>query len=335
MKTKFSASSRVVARFRSTLMAAGLAVLASTGLAHAQSDYPNKPIKLIIPFSPGGATDIIGRLVANRLSEVIGQPVVVENRGGAASVIGTDAGSKAAPDGYTLVITNGAAITIAPLLGKQLPYDPVNDFEHIFLLGTFPNGLLVNVNHPAKDLKQFVELAGKSTAGFNYGSAGVGSAGFLTGEMLKQKADFKMTHVPYKGTGPAMNDLIGGQLDAIFNNMQAAKTQSDAGNVRVLAVSGPKRMPQFPGVPTMDEIIPGTIGEAWFGVSGPKGIPPEVIKKIETALDETIRDETIRKQLGDVGMTPVGAPHTEFVDFLGKETEKWAPIIKAADIKIE
>src|SRR5690606_30244730 len=152
------------------------------------------------------------------------------------------------------------------------------------------NGLLVNTNHPAKDLKHFVELAGKSEAGFNYGSAGVGSAGFLTGEMLKQKAGIKMTHVPYKGTGPAMNDLIGGQLDAIFNNMQAAKPQTAAGTVRILAVSGPNRMPQFPDVPTMDEIIPGTIGEAWFGVSGPKGIPPEIIKKIEPALDTVLQN---------------------------------------------
>lgn len=321
--------------FRKALVAVGIAVFATTGAAHAQSDYPAKPLKLIVPFSPGGATDIIGRIVANNLGQALGQTIIVENRGGAASVIGTDAGAKAPPDGYTLVITNGAAITTGPLLGQQIPYDPIADFEHIVLLGTFPNGLLVNVNHPARSFEEFVDLARKADGTFNYGSAGVGSAGFLTGELLKQKADIKMTHVPYKGTGPAMNDLIGGQLDAIFNNMQAAVTQSEAGNIRVLAVSSPKRMPQFPDVPTMDEIIPGTVGEAWFGISGPKGVSPAVIRRIESAMAEVMKDADFRRQLSAVGMSPMGAPQAEFNRFLEEENRKWTPIIQGANITLQ
>lgn len=333
--SKFRAGSVATSFFRKALAVAGLAIVATTGVAHAQTDYPTKPIKLIVPFSPGGATDIIGRIVANNLGQALGQPIVVENRGGAASIIGTDAGAKATPDGYTLVITNGAAITTGPLLGQQIPYDPIKDFEHIVLLGTFPNGLLVNVNHPARTFQEFVELARKSDGNFNYGSAGVGSAGFLTGELLKQKANIKMTHVPYKGTGPAMNDLIGGQLDAIFNNMQAAATQSQAGTIRVLAVSGPKRMPQFPDVPTMDEIIPGTVGEAWFGISGPKGVSPAIMRKLEAAMAEVMKDEDFRKQLSAVGMTPMGSPQAEFDRFLEDEIQKWTPIIRGANITLQ
>ncbi len=320
---------------RRAFLAVGLAAIAAGSAAHAQSNYPDRPIKLIVPFSPGGSTDVIGRLVATGLGNVIGQTVVVENKGGAGSILGTDLGARAEPDGYTLVITNGAAITTGPLLGQKIPYKPFDDFVHITLLGTFPNGLLVRTGHPAKDFKEFLELARKANGKFNYGSAGVGSAGFLTGEMLKQKAHMDMVHVPYKGTGPAMNDLLGGQLDAIFNNLGVAQTQVKAGNVRILAVSGPKRVSAFPDVPTMDETIPGTIGEAWFGVSAPAGTPKPVIDKLQAALAKVMADPDFRSKVSVQGLTPVGAPHAEFVKFLHDEEKKWAPIIKAANIKLD
>ncbi|MDX3905857.1 MAG: tripartite tricarboxylate transporter substrate binding protein [Pigmentiphaga sp.] len=317
---------------RRAVLALGLAAAALT--VQAQT-YPDRPIKLIVPFSPGGTTDVIGRLVATALGEEIGQTVVVDNKGGAGSILGTDLGAKAPPNGYTLVITNGAAITTGPLLGQKVPYDPYKDFTHIMLLGTFPNGVIVRTSHPAKDFKEFVELARQAGGKYNYGSAGVGSAGFLAGEMLKQKAHIDMTHVPYKGTGPAMNDLIGGQLDAIFNNMAVASAQARAGNVRILAVSGPKRVPAFPDVPTMSETIPGMVGEAWFGVSAPAGTPAAVVDKLEAALAKVMSNAEFRAKLAEQGLTPVGAPQAEFVKFLHEEERKWAPIIKAANIKLE
>lgn len=314
------------------LAATTACTLLSIGMTQAaqatEASYPNRPVKLIVPFSPGGGADIVGRIVANALGQELGQSVVVENRGGAASIIGTDAGAKAKPDGYTLVITNGAAITVGPMLGQPITYDPVEDFEHIFLIGTFPNGLLVNANHPAKTFQEFIELARQSKRKFNYGSAGVGSAGYLTGELLKQRAGVEMVHVPYKGTGPAMNDLIGGQLDALFNNLQAAETQAKAGNIRILAVSSPERHPQFPDVPTMDEIVPGTVAEAWFGISGPKGIPSEIIDHLEKALANVLKDESVRKQLAAVGMTPRGERQQQFAQFIQDEISKWGPVIQ-------
>ena len=323
---------RVLNICRRAFLAVGLAAASGAVLAQA---YPDRPIKLIVPFSPGGSTDVIGRLVANALAEEVGQSVIVDNKGGAGSILGTDLGAKAPPNGYTLVITNGAAITTGPLLGQKISYDPYRDFTHIMLLGTFPNGLIVRTSHPAKDFKEFVELARQAGGKYNYGSAGVGSAGFLTGEMLKQKAHMDMTHVPYKGTGPAMNDLLGGQLDAIFNNMAVASTQSKAGNVRILAVSGPKRVPAFPDVPTMNEVVPGTVGEAWFGVSAPAGTPAAVVDRLQTALAKVMANADFRGKLAEQGLTPVGAPQAEFVKFLHDEDRKWAPIIKAANIKLD
>ncbi|VCU68750.1 Tripartite tricarboxylate transporter family receptor [Pigmentiphaga humi] len=323
---------RVLHLCRRVFLAAGLAATAFGVQAQA---YPDRPIKLIVPFSPGGSTDLIGRVVASALADEIGQPVVVDNKGGAGSILGTDLGAKAAPNGYTLVITNGAAITTGPLLGQKIPYDPYGDFAHIMLLGTFPNGLIVRASHPAKDFKEFVEQARKAGGKYNYGSAGVGSAGFLTGELLKQKAHIDMTHVPYKGTGPAMNDLLGGQLDAIFNNMSVASAQVKAGTARILAVSGPKRLPAFPDVPTMDEVVPGTVGEVWFGVSAPAGTPQPVIDRLQAALGKVMANADARGKLTDLGLTPVGAPQAEFVKFLHDEEKKWTPIIKGANIKLD
>jgi len=296
--------------------------------------WPEQAIRLIVPFSPGGATDVIGRLVANALTEEIGQSVIVENRGGAASILGTNLGAKARPDGYTLVITNGAAITTGPLLGQKTPYDPHRDFTHIMLLGTFPNALLVRTSHPAQNFQDFIQKARQAGGQYSYGSAGVGSAGFLTGEMLKQRTGISMTHVPYKGTGPAMNDLLGGQLDAVFNNLATASALSKAGAVRVLAVSGSKRVPEFPNVPTMDEVVPGTVGEAWFGISGPAGIPATVLDRLQDALGNIMATADFRAKLAAQWLTPVGALQAEFVRFLHEEEHKWAPIIQATNITL-
>lgn len=314
------------------LMLAGAMVTTPTW---AQGAYPDHPIKLIVPFAPGGTSDVVARLVANSLGESLGQTVFIENKGGAGSILGTDAGAKADPKGYTLVLTNGAAITTGPLLGQKVSYRPIEDFTHMVMLGTFPNGLIVRTDHPAKSFKEFVSLARDAKGSYNYGSAGVGSAGFLTGELLKQKANLKMTHVPYKGTGAAINDLLGGQLDAIFNNPGVAAAQAKSGKVRILAVSGAKRLPDLADIPTMDEVVPGAIGEAWFGISGPAGMPPAVVAKLVSSIQGVMATPDLKAKLMEQGLTPSGMGPADFARFLKEEDAKWAPVIKAAGITLE
>ncbi|SFC03229.1 Tripartite-type tricarboxylate transporter, receptor component TctC [Polaromonas sp. OV174] len=319
---------------RRTMLLTALA-LALGSNAMAQDAYPNKPVKLIVPFAPGGTGDIVARLIGHKLGEGFGQSVVIENRGGAGSLIGTDAGAKAAPDGYTLTITNGAAITTGPLIGQKLPYKPIDDFVHVFLIGSFPNMLVVRADHPAKTLKQFLEISSKDPKGVSWGSAGVGSAGFLAGELLQQLAKISMVHVPYKGTGPAVTDLVGGSIGAMLTSPAVAASQISSGKLRALAVSSAMRLRDYPDVPTMNETIPGAIGDAWFGVSVPAKTPRPVIERIRAELEKVTQSPLLRAQLQQAGINPMGLGPREFDNFLRQETAKWAPILKAAKITIE
>lgn len=311
------------------------AAWALAGAAHADATYPSRPLRMIVPFAAGGTGDIVARLVGNKLSVELGQSVVVDNRGGAGSVIGTDAGAKALPDGYTLTITNGAAITTGPLMGQRIPYKPMEDFAHVFLIGTFSNMLVVRPDFPAKNLKEYVEYSRKNPAGISWGSAGVGSAGFLAGELLAQLANAKMVHVPYKGTGPAMNDLLGGTLGAMLTSAAVAAPHIKVGKLRVLAVSSAERLHDFPDVPTMNETVPGAIGDAWFGISVPSKTPKEVVERLRSALVRVSATPELRTQLQDAGLTPLSLGPTEFDKFLRGETAKWAPVIRAANITSE
>lgn len=309
--------------------------LAAALPALAQSDYPTKPLKLIVPFAPAGTGDVVGRLIGNKLAEALGQTVVIENKGGAASILGTDAGAKAAPDGYTLVESNGAAITTGPLIGQRIPYKPLDDFVHVFMIGTFPNLLVVRNDHPARNLAEFLDLAHGRHGGFNWGSAGVGSAGFLAGELLQQLAKVRMTHVPYKGTGPAMTDLLGGTLDAMFTSAAVATPHIKAGKLRALAVSSAKRTAEYPNVPTMNETVKGAIGDAWFGISVPAQTPPSVVQRLNTELQRIIAAPDVRAQLQEAGLEPVGLGPREFSKFLHDEIAKWEPVIRAANISVK
>lgn len=321
---------------RHAVLLAGCALMATaTAGVYAQDAYPSRPVTLIVPYNPGGSTDVMARVVAQSLAHVLGKPVVVENRGGVGSTLGTGIAAKAAPDGYTLVMSNGAALTTGPLLGQRISYDPRTDFTHLMLLGTMPNGFIVHKDSPAKDFAQFLQIARKSGGRLNFGSAGVGSIGFLTGEMLKQKANIEMTHIPYKGTGPAMTDLIGGQIDVLFNNLGVAFAQVKAGNARVLAVSASKRLPEFPDVPTMNEFVPGVIGETWFGVAGPKGMPPAVVDKLQRSLETVMASPDVRKQLKDAGLVLAGLTGAELTQFLESDRERWEGVIKPLGLKLE
>ena len=237
--------------------------IASRAFAQA---WPVRPIKLIVPFAPGGSTDILGRLLAQRLTGALKQAVVVENRPGAGAMVGADAAAKSAPDGYTLLMSNNASHSIGPQMMANPPYQPLEDFAHIALLGTFPNLFIVRADHPAQTFDEWLALARAKPGALNFASAGVGSAGFLTGELLKRRAGVDIVHIPYKGTGPANLDLLGGQLDAVLDGPVAAGPHLKSGRTRALAVTSEKRIRQYPDVPSLDEFVPGATGEAWFEI---------------------------------------------------------------------
>jgi len=232
-------------------------------------NFPHRPIKLVVPFPPGGSTDVIARMMAQKLAEVLKVNVLVENKAGVGSVLGTDAVAKSPPDGYTLVVSANPAIAPGPLMRSSMPYDAFRDFTHLVLLGTFPNGFVVRSDHPAKSMAEFVAMARAKPGALNYASAGLGSSGFLTGELLKQAAGIDMVHVPYKGSGPAITDLMGGQLDGMFESLVTATSYVRGGKLRLLAVSGEVRSKSFPDVPTLAEVVPGVVG-----VLGLEFLPP-------------------------------------------------------------
>jgi tripartite-type tricarboxylate transporter receptor subunit TctC len=323
-------------RFLQAIAAIGLLValpLAMPGAA-AQT-YPSRPVKLIVPFPPGGSTDVIARMIAQRLGDALKTPVVVENKAGAGSVLGTDAVAKAAADGYTLVVSANPAIAPGPLMRSSIPYDPVRDFSHLALLGTFPNGFVVRAEHPAKTMAEFIAMARARPGAINYASAGLGSAGFLTGELLKQAAGLDMVHVPYKGSGPAITDLLGGQLDGMFESLVTATAYVRGGKLRLLAVSGDARSKTFPDVPTLSEVVPGVVGGAWFGVSAPARLPASVALRLQTEVQAIMTAPDIQARLGELGMTPLPLGGADFVAFILAENRKWGPVIKAGKITVE
>ncbi len=314
------------------LTAAGL-VGAVPG-AFAQT-FPARPLKLVVPFPPGGSTDVIARMIAQRLGEALKTTVVVDNRPGVGSVLGTDVVAKAAADGYTLVVSANPAIAPGPLMRNSMPYDPVRDFTHLALLGTFPNGFVVRADHPAKSMAEFVALARAKPGVMNYSSAGLGSAGFLTGELLKQAAGISMVHVPYKGSGPAITDLIGGQLDGMFESLVTATGYVRGGKLRLLAVSGDGRSKTFPDVPALNEVVPGVVGGAWFGISAPARLPGDIAQRLQAEVQAIVNAPDMQTRLSELGMTPLPLGGADFAAFIQAENRRWGPVIKAGRITVE
>jgi tripartite-type tricarboxylate transporter receptor subunit TctC len=316
--------------FTATLLAAGAAPR-----AFAQADYPNRPVKLVVPFAPGGATDVTARLVAQKLGELLKQQVLVENRPGGGSIVGTDFVAKSAPDGYTLAMVANSCIAPGPLMRAAMPYDPVADLAHLALVGTFPNGLVVRADHPAKSMAELVALARAKPGALNYSSAGVGSSGFLSGELLKQKARIDIVHIPYKGTGPATADLLGGQLDAMFDGLVTATPHIRSGRMRLLAVTSAERARTFPDVPSTNEIVPGVVGAAWFGVSAPAKLPAAVADRLTAEVLKVLAMPDVQARLGDIGMTVIAGGQREYAAHIAAENALYGPVIRAAKIRIE
>lgn len=278
---------------------------------------------------------MIARMIAQRLGEALKTTVVVDNRPGVGSVLGTDVVAKAAADGYTLVVSANPAIAPGPLMRNSMPYDPVRDFTHLALLGTFPNGFVVRADHPAKSMAEFVALARAKPGVMNYSSAGLGSAGFLTGELLKQAAGISMVHVPYKGSGPAITDLIGGQLDGMFESLVTATGYVRGGKLRLLAVSGDGRSKTFPDVPALNEVVPGVVGGAWFGISAPARLPGDIAQRLQAEVQAIVNAPDMQTRLSELGMTPLPLGGTDFAAFIQAENRRWGPVIKAGRITVE
>jgi tripartite-type tricarboxylate transporter receptor subunit TctC len=316
-------------------VAASSAIAGSLTPVSAQPRWPAKPVKLVVPFAPGGGSDVIARLFAPKFLELLQQPLLIENRPGASGTIGADVVAKATPDGYTLLMSNNASIATAPLVYGNTSYHPVAGFVHVAMIGSFANSLLVRAHHPAKSFQEFINLARQKPGKLTFASAGPGSAGHLTGELLKIRAGIDIQHVPYKGTGPALIDLISEQIDALFDGLPASIGYIRSGKLRALAISSAQRLPALPSVPTMSESVPGVVGTAWFGISAPARTPQIVIDTLQDAAKRSLAMPDLRARYAEIGVVVSGQGQREYTAFIEQEIAQWAPVIKAANVKAE
>jgi tripartite-type tricarboxylate transporter receptor subunit TctC len=313
------------------ITSATIAALAFAQGAPAQS-FPNKPIRLIEPFAAGGPLDLIARAVGQKVSESIGQPVIIENRAGASGVIASEAVARSAPDGYTLLVGSTTTHGINPALNRNLPYDPVKDFTPISLLATIPHILVVNASLPVNSLQDLVRLA-KSKPGMAYGSAGNGSPHHLAGEMFKLMAGIDAVHVPYKGSTPALTDLIGGQFQFMSVELSGAEPYLKAGKLKALAIATAARVPGV-DLPTFAESgYPGFEVTAWYAIFGPPGMPENVVSRLSAEIVKAVAAPDVRDRLQKVGATPVGGSPAELGAHVRAELARWTKVVKAAGIK--
>jgi len=303
------------------------------GAAQAQ-DYPSRPIKILVPAAPGGTTDLLARLFGAKLSERFKQPVTVENRSSASGVIAGELTARAPADGTTLLLAYHQH-TVNAALNPKLPYHPVNDFTPITQLTSAGLLLVVNPSSPPQNLQQFIEWTKNFQGNLNFGSAGIGSGGHLAGELYKQMTGVKAAHIPYKGSGPAMVDLIGGRYQYNFAGLQGAQTQVRAGKLRAIAVTTPKRLAAMPDVPAVAEALPGFEVVGWYGVLGPAKLPQPIVDKLHAVLVQILNEPDVRKRIVDDGSEPVGSSPEEFRRFLDADLVKWTKVVKASGAKLE
>jgi tripartite-type tricarboxylate transporter receptor subunit TctC len=323
---------------RRSLLAAALAAtaLAVPAAAHAQT-WPNKPIRLLVGFAPGGGTDIVARALAPRLSELLGQQVIVENRAGAAGTIAADAVAKAAPDGHTLLAGHANSNAIAPWVLTKVPFDPIADFTPVTYIGYVPNVLVVHPSVPARSVEELVGLAKARPGVMTYASSGVGSTQHLAGALFNQLSGTQMNHVPYKGSGAAIVDLLAGQVNVNFDTMPPVLPHVRDGKLRALAISTPKRVPQLPDVPTFEEKgIRGFDVTNWYSVMGPKGLPADIVAKLDDALKKAMSDPEVRAKLDPQGVQ-FGGPATPaaFAEFIRAENAKYAKMVRELNVKAD
>ena len=318
-----------------TIIATGLVLALQAGSVAAQG-FPAKPVRMIIGFAAGGTTDLVGRLVAQRLGDSWGQTVVVENRTGASGMIAAEAVAKAPADGYTLLVTPQTSLAVAPALYGKAPYDATRDFTPITLMGSTPTIMVVNPAFPAKTFAEFVELAKKSGVPLAYGSGGIGSSPHMAGELLSAQLGIRMTHIPYKGESPALTDTMGGQVPIMFGNISVAVPHIKSGKLRALASTGAARSPLLPDVPTVAESGLKDFSIAtWFGLLGPAGMPADLVARIQRDVARVLASPDIRNRLVALGVDIVANSPEEFSAYLRTEIVRYAKVIKDAGIKPE
>ena len=304
------------------------------GQALAQA-YPSKPIRLVVPFPPGGPTDILGRAIGAKLAEQMGQPVIIDNRGGAGGGIGADNVAKSAPDGYSLLLGTTGTHTINPNLYSKLPYDPIKDFVPISLVVKYLNILVVNPSLPVKSVADLIALAKQKPGQVTFGSAGNGSSNHLTGEMLAALAGVKMQHVPYKGSGPALTDVIAGQINFMFDQYSTVAPNIKAGKLRAIGIATKQRHRLLPDVPTISETIPGFEVPLWYGLFAPGGTPRDIVNRLNTELTKVMSSPEIHERMTTLGWDPITNTPEEFTAQIKAESAVWADVVKKSGARID
>ena len=314
--------------------AAVFAALSFATLALAQEPYPTRPVRIIVPFAAGGVADLVPRVVGEKLAQKWGQPVVVENKTGASGNIGMAEGARAAPDGYTLVLAPTGNLTVNPVLFPNLPFDTYKDLAPVTLLAQSPNVLVVHPSVPAKNFRELIAWAKANPNKLNFASPGEGSGAHLAGELLKIDAGISATHIPYKGIAPAVNDLLGGNVQMMFAGISTVLQHIKSGKLVAIAIASPKRNAQLPDVPTVDESgLPGFDVTSWYGIVTRAGTPPAIVQKIQRDMAEALQHEDVKARLASLGLEAVGNTPQQFGALIESETRKWTDIVRKANIK--
>jgi tripartite-type tricarboxylate transporter receptor subunit TctC len=318
------------------LVCAALTLFGAVTANHAaESPYPNRPIRMIVPYPPGGSTDPTARAYGNWLSEKLGVPIVIDNRPGAGATIGHALGAKAPPDGYTLLLGTSAGLVVSPSFGTKLPYDPIKDFTPIGLGVYVPFLLVTHPSVPAKTVKEFIDLAKAQPGKINFGSPGSGTPNHLGMELLKAMTGADFVHVPYKGGGPATVDLVAGRIQAIFGSIPQWQPHLAVGKVRAIGIGHPKRVRSMPDVPAIAETLPGFNNTSWYGLLGPAGTPPAAVNKINAEMQRAVANAAFTKQIESIGLEPASSTPKEMGDLIRSELARWTKVIRDAGIKGE
>lgn len=307
-----------------------LALLFVAGSVHAQK-YPTKPIRLLVPFAPGGGTDIVARVIAQKASESLGQSVVVDNRPGGGGTIGAETAVRANPDGYTLIMVSGSYGTNAALY--KLPYDPLNDIQPIIMIGESGFVVALHPSVPIKSAKELIAYTKANPDKLNYASTGTGGITHLSTELFSLMAGIKMTHIPYKGTGPALNDLIGGQIQLLFGSMPSTIPHVKAGRLRGIGVTTPKRTGALPDMPTVSETVPGYEVVLWWGMLGPKGLSKDIVALWNREVAKVLQTDEMKSRMAGEGLEPAGGPPEQFLNVIRRDVAKWTKVVNEAKIQ--
>jgi tripartite-type tricarboxylate transporter receptor subunit TctC len=307
-------------------------VAACLAAAAAAQEYPTRPIRLIVPYPPGGPTDFVGRTVAQKLSESLGQQVVVDNRAGAAAMIGHELGARATPDGYTLLFATGGGMVIAPLVAPKPTYDAAKDFAAVSLLVISPQILVAHPSFPANTMKELIAAAKAKPGAYNFASVGIGSPNHLGSELIKVMAGVDIVHVPYKGTSPAITELVAGATQFMFNSMPSVLGLVKSGKLKIIATGGLKRSPVIPDVPTVAETLPGFEVVTWYGIAGPAKLPRDIVSRLNRDIVRIIAMPDVQKRFMEQGLEPQSSSPEEFLAFMRREVDKWEKVAKQAGV---